>query len=302
MSSPARARRQRILVAGWFSFPDGEATAGDVACATAVCAALDAAGMEHEAAWSPAFRPGALTLAEAEPSRYSHVVFVCGPLRGVQINRLHDRYARCVRMAVGVSVIDPRDPAVEGFHTVIARDRPGAPPRPDLAYTAPRSAALPVVGVAVAPGQREYGRRRRHEEVHRIVAEWLAAKDFARVSVDTRLDTRDWRHCATIAQFDSLVARLDALITTRLHGLVFALRNGIPALAVDPVAGGAKVAAQAQARGWPVVTAREGDPPLEAAELEAAWRRCLSRTAAAPRAPDPAAPPGIAELLSALRE
>jgi hypothetical protein len=36
----------------------------------------------------------------------------------------------------------------------------------------------------------------------------------------------------------------------RLHGLVFALRSGVPALAIDPVPGGAKVSSQAAAVGW----------------------------------------------------
>ena len=44
-------------------------------------------------------------------------------------------------------------------------------------------------------------------------------------------------------------------MTTRLHGLVLALKNGVPAVAIDTVAGGAKVARQADALGWPVLAA-----------------------------------------------
>lgn len=33
-----------------------------------------------------------------------------------------------------------------------------------------------------------------------------------------------------------MLRRLDVVVTTRLHGLVLALKNGVPALAVDPVA------------------------------------------------------------------
>jgi hypothetical protein len=63
------------------------------------------------------------------------------------------------------------------------------------------------------------------------------------------------------------VSRLDAVITTRLHGLVLALHAGLPALAVDPVAGGGKVTAQARAWGWPAIVAAE----------QAADRRLLGR-------------------------
>jgi hypothetical protein len=41
--------------------------------------------------------------------------------------------------------------------------------------------------------------------------------------------------------------RVDVLLTNPLHGLVYALHNGVPTIAVDPVAGAAKLAAQARA-------------------------------------------------------
>ena len=55
---------------------------------------------------------------------------------------------------------------------------------------------------------------------------------------------------------------MDVVVTTRLHGLVFALRGGVPALAIDPIAGGAKVAGQAEAIGWPAIL-----PPEETDRL-----------------------------------
>jgi len=61
-----------------------------------------------------------------------------------------------------------------------------------------------------------------------------------------------------------------------LHGLVLALKNGIPVLAVDPVAGGAKVAAQAAAWDWPVLTARAENPVLDRGELDHLWAWCRS--------------------------
>jgi polysaccharide pyruvyl transferase WcaK-like protein len=55
----------------------------------------------------------------------------------------------------------------------------------------------------------------------------------------------------------------DVVVTTRLHGLVLALKQGVPVLAVDPVAGGARVATQAAAWGWPVLLPRSGNPVLD---------------------------------------
>src|SRR5690606_37851970 len=150
------------------------------------------------------------------------------------------RFAHCVRIAVGTSVIDPASPAVTGFHRVLARDAPDSPPVEDLAAHAPTLPARPVVGVILTHGQHEYGQQRRHGQVAETVTRWLAGKDCARLELDTRLDTADWHLNATPAQTQSVLARLDLVVTDRLHGLVLGLRVGTPVLAIDPVAGGGR--------------------------------------------------------------
>jgi hypothetical protein len=287
----------RILLTGWFSFEHGEATAGDVLSLEAVRAAL--ADLPCDVAWSPIFRPGALTIEDARPETYSHVIFVCGPVHGPQLRHLHQRYASCRRIAVGVSVIDPHDPAAAGFDVILARDAPGTSPRHDLAALAPYS-PVPVAGVVLAPGQGEYGARRRHEEVHARLTSWLGGRDCARVLLDTRLDGRDWRSFATPDQLLSVIGRLDVIVTTRLHGLVTALRCGVPALAVDPVAGGAKVAAQARAWHWPAVLI-SGEDELSESALDGWWDWCLSGEGQAAAASLSADDRLIGELRTALR-
>jgi hypothetical protein len=264
----------RVLVAGWPSFVNGEATAGDELSMRQVDSALGAEGIDRDLVWSPVFRPEGLHFEDANPARYTHVVFVCGPAHGWQVRELHRRYANCRRIAVGVSVIDPDDPAVRGFDKVLPRDG-GRRPFPDLAAGSVTS-AVPVVGVVLAPDQQEYGERRRHDQVHARLLRWVAALDCARVPLDTRLDSTDWRLCATGDQFLSLLARLDAVVTTRLHGLVLALRAGIPALAVDPIAGTGKVAAQARALGWPAWVSAETALDVRDGSLDRWWHWCLS--------------------------
>ncbi|TDB84687.1 polysaccharide pyruvyl transferase family protein [Actinomadura sp. KC216] len=291
----------RVLVAGWPSFLHGEATAGDVLAMEAVRRGLADAGVACDLVWSPVFRPDGLGLEQADPGRYTHLVFACGPLSGPQIEELHRRYARCVRIAVGVSVLDPDDPAVKGFDTVLARDAPEAVPRPDLAALAATPPA-PVVGVVSAPGQAEYGARRRHSGVQRELTAWLAARECARLPLDTRLDPRDWRMFGTAAELESVVRRLDLVVTTRLHGLVLALKNGVPALAVDPVAGGAKVAAQARAWSWPAAVTVRGTatPLLDPAELDRWWEWALSPDGRARACAPPPTDTMVAELLNVL--
>ncbi|MGW2488248.1 polysaccharide pyruvyl transferase family protein [Streptomyces sp. NPDC001606] len=242
---------QRLLLTGWFSFRDGEATAGDVLAQTA--------------------RPGA----------YDVLLFVCGPVHGPQVAALHDRFRTCRRLAAGVSVVDPADPAVAGFHEILARDGTSAPARPDLAAGAPVGPPPPVAGVVLSSGQGEYGGPRRHEDVNARITGWLAGKDCARVAADTRLAADDWRLCGTAEQFLALVSRFDVVVTTRLHGLVLALRTGTPVIAVDPVAGGAKVGAQARTLGWPALVEAGA---LDEEVLDHWWGWALSecgRTAAA---------------------
>jgi hypothetical protein len=162
----------QVLVAGWPSFIHGEATAGDVLAMEAVAAEIDSAGVRYDMAWSPVFRPGEQTLGDADPARYSRLVFACGPLSGPGIEALHQRFAACRRVAVGVSVIDPADPAAAGFHAILARDSPGAPATGDLA-AGPRPTLMPVAGVIHVGEQREYAGRGRREAVSRSLASWL---------------------------------------------------------------------------------------------------------------------------------
>jgi len=286
----------RTLITGWFSFAEGEATAGDVLALHRLRQEVERGGGRYDIAWSPGFVPGGFSLEDADPGAYGHLLFVCGPLHGRQVEWLHDRFAGCRRIAVGVSVVDAGSRAVTGFHHVLPRDRPhGGPGTLDLAATAPAGAsagaptppaapavpAVPVVGVVLTYGQREYAERRDHDAVAEAVTGWLHGKNCARLDLDTRLDAHDRRHCATPEQFLAAVSRLDLVVTDRLHGLVLALREGVPALAVDPVRGGAKVTAQAAACRWPALVPSEAltrcgrEEPYGAGELERWWAWCL---------------------------
>ncbi|MFG3256976.1 polysaccharide pyruvyl transferase family protein [Streptomyces sp. NPDC048172] len=264
----------RVLLSGWFSFLHGEVTTGDVLALRRVQEVLHRAGVPYDTAWSPVFRPGALRLTDAAPEAYSHVVFLCGPLQGPEVEVLHRQFAGCVRIAVGTSVPDAGTPAAARFHSVLPREAPGTAPPLDLAALAPGTAPVPVVGLILGQGrhgQHGHGHGHGREAVHALTR-WLGAQDCARLPLDTHLDSGDWRLCAHPGQVQSLLGRLDTVVTDRPHGLVLALRAGVPVLAVDPVAGGAAVTAQARACDWPAVVAADR---VGFAECERWWSWCL---------------------------
>ncbi|WP_083701559.1 polysaccharide pyruvyl transferase family protein [Tersicoccus sp. Bi-70] len=281
----------RALVVGWSSVEHGEATAGDVLAMRAVTDALETAGIAHDVAWSAVMRPAdGLALTDADPGAYSHLVFCCGPATGTPIAQLHEAFAHATRIAVGVSVLDHDDPVTAGFHTVIPRDAPGADPHRDLASRiAPAPERVPVLGVYLTGEQGEYGSARRHESVTAVLTDWLRGLDAALLPLDTRLDPRDWRLPTGAAQVDAVLGRVDAVVSMRMHGLALALRQGVPVVAIDPVAGGGKVTAQARAWDWPaLVTTEDAGTAALTAHLD--W--CLSeagRAAARERAAWPAA-------------
>jgi hypothetical protein len=291
-------RTAPIALTGWFSFLHGEITAGDLLALRAVQEALDAAGLPYDTFWSPGFRPDGPALdALPVPAPYGRMLFVCGPLHGEPVRRLHEVFARSHRVAVGVSVLDPADPAVAGFDRVLARDAPAAPPAPDLAFGTPARALPPVAAVVLTEGQGEYGSRRRHAEVSGAVLDRLRATGAALLPWDTRIAADDWRVPSSADRFEAVLARADLVVTSRLHGLVTALRRGVPALAVDPVAGGAKLTAQAHAVAWPAIL---GADEVRTAAFDRWWEWCLGPGRAHARAHEADADALLGPLLAAL--
>lgn len=263
-----------VLVTGWFSFESMGASAGDLLARDVVCGWLADAGHRFDIAVAPPFQ-GGIDWRTADPTAYHAVIFVCGPLGPARVlKELLARFAHCRLVAVDVSLLQTRE-QWNPFHAIFERDS-DVTSRPDISLLAP-SGRVPLVGLLLIDVQTEYAERDRHTEANAAVHRLLESRSAAVIRVDTRLDTNT-TGLRTPAEIESVIARMDLVLTTRLHGLVLAIKNAVPVIAIDPVAGGAKVTRQAAALAWPLIFDVDRVTP---AELDDAFASCLTPAARA---------------------
>jgi Polysaccharide pyruvyl transferase len=263
----------RSLVAGWFSFEQMGASAGDLIARDVVCSCLRAAGRAYDVALAAPFEGGE-TWSSADPAEYSEVIFVCGPFgNGPPLTEFLERFADRPLVGINLSLLEPLH-VWNPFDLLLERDS-DLTARPDLAFLG-GDATVPTAGLVLIGSQPEYGERARHLQAHEVVRRVLGKREIATVEIDTRLDDRNRVGLRTPREVEALIARMDVVITTRLHGMVLALKNGVPAVAIDSVAGGAKVNRQAEALGWPAALEVNG---LIDSELERALDWCLTEEA-----------------------
>ena len=262
----------KALVVGWFSFDGMGATAGDLMARDVAAQWLEEAGVTYEVAHSRSFA-GGVDWTRVEPSEFSHVVFVCGPLgNGEPVVELFDRFGHCRLVALDVAMLQPLA-EWNPFAALFERQSDRAD-RPDIALGA-SSSQVPVVGVVLVHDQKEYPGAM-HAAANAAIDLLLQPREVAMVDIDTCFDPPNRTRLRTPREVETLIARTDVVVTTRLHGLVLALKNGVPALAIDPIAGGAKVAAQARVLGWPAAVTADA---LDDVDLAALLDWCLTPAA-----------------------
>jgi hypothetical protein len=234
---------KKTLVVGWFSWPENNATFGDVQAMEVVTEWLSAEGFDYDVAGCELNGVEGPHIIDVDPKDYDSFIFVCGPWWG---HPLLEKFSSCFRIGIGVSVYNES----HGFSLLLARDS-STVRNPDLVFEA-RSDVVPVVGLALVHPQDEYGDRQRHEQVEEAVLDYLEEEGPAVIRLDTKTKDNN-AGISTSAQLEALVRRCDVVISSRLHGMVYSLKNNVPVLAIDCVAGGAKVTAQAEALGWPAI-------------------------------------------------
>lgn len=242
----------KYLLVGFFS------TVGDIECLNVVRDALDAKGIGYDvAAYSRGIGrslAGSLDLRSVVPGDYAGLMVICGPCwPGIfrQFGLDIDAFAGRRRIGVNLTMIEPLT-SWNPFHVLLGRDADEIA-RADLSFAGP-SDRSDVVGLCVVGRQPEYGTRQRLDRSTAQLVALLARKGAARVDIDTRWpEQRNRSRLRNGQEVLALMGRMDVVLTNRLHGLVFALRSGTPAVVIDGIAGGGKVTAQAKALGWPAI-------------------------------------------------
>lgn len=261
-----------VLVAGWFSFEQMGATAGDLIASDLLCEWLEKSGITYEIAYAHPFS-GGIDWRSVSPAKFTDVVFVCGPLgNGWPVDEFFQYFSSCRLIGLNLSMLDSLQ-VWNPFDILYERDSDRAH-RPDISLAA-HVKRVPLTGQILAHLQKEYGKRSRHQEAHEAITKLLAQRETAVVPIDTNLVYNDGG-LRSPREIESLIAGMDLVVTTRLHGMVLAIKNGVPALAIDPIDGGAKIRQQAKALGWPVVF---GVEHLNETELLEAYDYCLTAQA-----------------------
>ena len=238
----------KTLVLGWFSFEYYGATAGDLMAKDVVCEWLEAAGHSFDVALAPPFE-GGVDWRTIDPAPYTHILFVCGPFgESPDTVAFLERFGHCRKLGINLSMLQNLD-EWNPFDLLIERDS-SRTTNPDISLLCDQP-KVPVVGLCLVEPQEEYRKRARHKEANEALQRLVDSREMAVVPIDTRLDSNG-TGLRTQAEIESLLASMDVVLTTRLHGTVLSLKNGVPAIALDAILGGAKVTRQAGVLGWPV--------------------------------------------------
>ncbi|MDB5121551.1 MAG: hypothetical protein JWN56_2769 [Sphingobacteriales bacterium] len=241
----------RVLISGWFSFKDMGTTAGDLIARDIVCDWLKEAHIPYDVAIENCYAfQGGVEWEKTNPLYYTDLIFVCGPFgNGWPITEFLSFFSNCRLIGVNLSLLESLE-QWNPFTFLHERDS-SIRCHPDITFYS-KLPKVPVVGIILAHKQLEYGKRAFHEQANAAIYQLLETREASIVPIDTAMD-HNIEGLRTPAEVESLISKMDIVITTRLHGTVLSLKNAVPVIPIDPIAGGAKISLQVEVLNWPVL-------------------------------------------------
>lgn len=254
--------RRRILLTWYGSFA-GHGTIGDLRSMESVATHLHARGHQvlHATADPECVIPGTQRVQWEHIShdQFDLGIFVCGPILSFHplTNALFDWFGAKPLIGVGVSLL-ARDDAgyANPFSAVLARQGRDTD-YADVAIVAPppeeppRTSTSTQIGVSLRGHQTEYGEERcRADDVATLSAAAIdeALSKFGGVA--TTIENHLTRAGLSPDGIEVMYLDCDLILTSRFHGAITALRHGVPFIAIDQIAGGAKVFDLLAPLGW----------------------------------------------------
>jgi hypothetical protein len=259
--------KPKALIAGHFSTRNNNsATFGDLEAMKVVERWLSESSIPHDTAIAAQYQQDyGVDISTVDPNDYDVFIFVCGPWLPV-FKYVWQRFPHCLKVGIDLSAKPGHN---HGFDVLIPRDRLDVC-NPDLVF-ATEPVTTPLVGIITIAKQKEYSRRQRHRRSIETIKGFCNTVDYDFIGLST-MCYQNPGALDNARQFENMLRRLDLVITNRLHGLVFSIKNRVPVIAIDSVAGGAKVTAQAKAVDWPLIF--NGDT-VQVEDIERAAIECL---------------------------
>lgn len=263
-----------VLIMGWFSFDNMGNTAGDMIARDVVCKWLDDANIAYKVAVTNSFPyPGGVQWETVDPHLFTDILFVCGPFgNGYPITDMLVRFVNCRLIGLDLTILQSLQ-EWNPFTILYERDS-SRNSNPDITFFAP-APRVPVAGVILMDKQDMYGVRDQHQKVNQVVELFIKGRELSVVRIDTELENNKGG-LRSSGEVESLIAKMDIVITTRLHGSVLAIKNGVPVIPIDSVKGGAKLTRQIKTIGWPLLFDAEN---LSEGALHGALDYCLTEKA-----------------------
>jgi len=246
---------KKALIVGAFSSVDKACTLGDVETVQVLESWLIEKNIEYDIFDEiNFFKKNKIKFEYINPKAYDILFYICGPFGMGSFDPLNIKkdFKHCKKIGVNISVSRDDITSYDGhIDYIIARDSKTIK-NPDLVFNI-KNTKVPVIGVfLVHPnGPKEL---RCHENIQKQVWNFFYKTKYARIDLDTLITTRKHENKTRVYSSDilnSLICKCDVIISTRLHGIVYALKNKIPVLAIDPIIGGGKVQKQAESINWP---------------------------------------------------
>ena len=236
-----------------------------------LCNWLKKSDVSFDVAYAPPF-DGGVDWRETTPAQYSYIFFVCGPFgNGWPVTDFLDHFSGIKLIGLNLTLLQSLE-EWNPFALCYERDS-NSLHRPDITF-ASTSKKIPVVGIILAHKQKEYGVRSKHPIVDKVITDFIGSKQVVRVNIDTCIENNEGG-LKTAEQVESLIAKMDMVITTRLHGVALSIKNGVPVIAIDAVEGGAKVSLQAKSIHWPLLFSTA----VSNEDIEKAFAYCLTNEA-----------------------